>query len=85
MNQFKSIFLGTVNPNSDFAQLKSAVNSQKASHLEIDHFEFLLIYIYSVYVQVESIMSVVTYLDCEFYLMFAFRIWMMLERTATTT
>ncbi|KAL4996491.1 alanine--tRNA ligase [Aspergillus recurvatus] len=29
MNQFKSIFLGTVNPNSDFAQLKSAVNSQK--------------------------------------------------------
>lgn len=31
MNQFKSIFLGTVNPNSDFAQLKSAVNSQKVS------------------------------------------------------
>ncbi|KAL2824560.1 tRNA synthetases class II (A)-domain-containing protein [Aspergillus cavernicola] len=29
MNQFKSIFLGTVNPNSDFAQLQSAVNSQK--------------------------------------------------------
>ncbi|KAL3470477.1 alanine--tRNA ligase [Aspergillus californicus] len=29
MNQFKSIFLGTVNPNSDFAQLKSAVNTQK--------------------------------------------------------
>ncbi|KAL4780039.1 tRNA synthetases class II (A)-domain-containing protein [Aspergillus varians] len=29
MNQFKSIFLGTVNPNSDFAQLKRAVNSQK--------------------------------------------------------
>ncbi|KAL5334939.1 tRNA synthetases class II (A)-domain-containing protein [Aspergillus crustosus] len=29
MNQFKSIFLGTVNPNSDFASLKSAVNSQK--------------------------------------------------------
>ncbi|KAL4802852.1 alanine--tRNA ligase [Aspergillus unguis] len=29
MNQFKSIFLGTVNPDSDFAQLKSAVNSQK--------------------------------------------------------
>ncbi|KAL4878259.1 tRNA synthetases class II (A)-domain-containing protein [Aspergillus karnatakaensis] len=29
MNQFKSIFLGTVNPNSDFAHLKSAVNSQK--------------------------------------------------------
>ncbi|KAI9367415.1 tRNA synthetases class II (A)-domain-containing protein [Aspergillus egyptiacus] len=29
MNQFKSIFLGTVNPNSDFSQLKSAVNSQK--------------------------------------------------------
>ncbi|KAK1141918.1 Alanine--tRNA ligase [Aspergillus melleus] len=29
MNQFKSIFLGTVDPNSDFATLKSAVNSQK--------------------------------------------------------
>ncbi|KAF1808698.1 putative alanyl-tRNA synthetase [Eremomyces bilateralis CBS 781.70] len=29
MNQYKSIFLGTVDPQSDFAQLKSAVNSQK--------------------------------------------------------
>ncbi|KAE8147578.1 alanyl-tRNA synthetase, cytoplasmic [Aspergillus avenaceus] len=29
MNQFKSIFLGTVDPNSDFSNLKSAVNSQK--------------------------------------------------------
>ncbi len=29
MNQFKSIFLGTVDPNSDFGQLKRAVNSQK--------------------------------------------------------
>ena len=29
MNQFKSIFLCTVDPNSDFAQLKRAVNSQK--------------------------------------------------------
>ncbi|KAL4867874.1 hypothetical protein BDV12DRAFT_197881 [Aspergillus spectabilis] len=29
MNQFKSIFLGTVNPNSDFAHLRSAVNTQK--------------------------------------------------------
>ncbi|PYI06289.1 hypothetical protein BO78DRAFT_123177 [Aspergillus sclerotiicarbonarius CBS 121057] len=29
MNQFKSIFLGTLDPNSDFANLKSAVNSQK--------------------------------------------------------
>ncbi|KAJ9312903.1 hypothetical protein DTO271D3_6817 [Paecilomyces variotii] len=29
MNQFKSIFLGTVDPQSDFAQLKRAVNSQK--------------------------------------------------------
>lgn len=29
MNQYKSIFLGTVDPASDFAQLKSAVNSQK--------------------------------------------------------
>ncbi|KMU89360.1 alanyl tRNA Synthetase family protein [Coccidioides immitis H538.4] len=29
MNQYKSIFLGTVDPNSDFAQLKRAHNSQK--------------------------------------------------------
>jgi hypothetical protein len=29
MNQYKSIFLGTVDPASDFAILKRAVNSQK--------------------------------------------------------
>jgi alanyl-tRNA synthetase len=29
MNQYKSIFLGTVDPASPFAKLKSAVNSQK--------------------------------------------------------
>ncbi|KAL8872538.1 MAG: hypothetical protein Q9174_001844 [Haloplaca sp. 1 TL-2023] len=29
MNQYKSIFLGTVDPSSDFARLKRAVNSQK--------------------------------------------------------
>ncbi|KAL8687609.1 MAG: hypothetical protein Q9218_006269 [Villophora microphyllina] len=29
MNQYKSIFLGTVDPSSDFAHLKRAVNSQK--------------------------------------------------------
>ncbi|KAJ5088144.1 Translation elongation/initiation factor/Ribosomal beta-barrel [Penicillium angulare] len=29
MNQFKSIFLGTVDPQSDFAKLRRAVNSQK--------------------------------------------------------
>jgi len=29
MNQYKSIFLGTVDPSSDFAKLKRAVNSQK--------------------------------------------------------
>ncbi|QIW95750.1 hypothetical protein AMS68_001268 [Peltaster fructicola] len=29
MNQYKSIFLGTVDPDSDFAKLKRAVNSQK--------------------------------------------------------
>ncbi|KAI9813143.1 MAG: Alanine--tRNA ligase [Pycnora praestabilis] len=29
MNQYKSIFQGTVDPNSDFAHLKRAVNSQK--------------------------------------------------------
>ncbi|KAJ5713453.1 alanyl-tRNA synthetase [Penicillium malachiteum] len=29
MNQYKSIFLGTVDPNADFAHLKRATNSQK--------------------------------------------------------
>lgn len=29
MNQFKAIFLGTVDPNTDFGKLKRAVNSQK--------------------------------------------------------
>lgn len=29
MNQYKSIFLGTIDPSSDFAKLKRAVNSQK--------------------------------------------------------
>ncbi|KAG8966795.1 Alanine--tRNA ligase, partial [Tulasnella sp. 427] len=29
MNQYKAVFLGTVDPNSDFARLKRAVNSQK--------------------------------------------------------
>lgn len=29
MNQFKSIFLGTVDPNSDLSKIKRAVNSQK--------------------------------------------------------
>ena len=35
MNQYKSIFLGTVEPSSDFAQLKRAVNSQKVSNFSI--------------------------------------------------
>ena len=34
MNQYKSIFLGTVDPSSDFSQLKRAVNSQKVSIFE---------------------------------------------------
>ena len=29
MNQYKPIFLGTVDPNSDFGKLRRAVNSQK--------------------------------------------------------
>lgn len=57
MNQFKSIFLGTVDPQSDFANLKSAVNSQK-----VLLYAYLLlnsrsnICSYSVYVLVGNIM-----------------------------
>lgn len=36
MNQFKSIFLGTVDPQSDFASLKRAVNSQKVRKSSYD-------------------------------------------------
>ncbi|KAE8348240.1 alanyl-tRNA synthetase, cytoplasmic [Aspergillus coremiiformis] len=39
MNQFKSIFLGTVDPHSDFANLKSAVNSQKVFTRRLSPFE----------------------------------------------
>jgi hypothetical protein len=35
MNQYKAIFLGTVEPNSDFAQLKRAHNTQKVSKPEL--------------------------------------------------
>ena len=31
MNQFKPIFLGTVDPNSNFARLKSATDTQKVN------------------------------------------------------
>lgn len=31
MNQFKAIFLGTIDPASDFATMKRAVNTQKVS------------------------------------------------------
>ena len=53
MNQYKSIFLGTVEPSSDFAQLKRAVNSQKVRL----HFSFeQSVNASSVYVLVASIM-----------------------------
>ena len=42
MNQYKSIFLGTVEPSSDFAQLKRAVNSQKVSNYSISKGEKLM-------------------------------------------
>jgi len=34
MNQFKPIFLGTVDPNSDFARLSRATDTQKVGILE---------------------------------------------------
>lgn len=37
MNQFKSIFLGTVDPHSDFAKLRRAVNSQKVTRSMPQH------------------------------------------------
>lgn len=33
MNQFKTIFQGTVDPNTDFGKLKRACDAQKASAL----------------------------------------------------
>lgn len=58
MNQFKSIFLGTVDPQSDFAHLKSAVNSQKVcEHLSITGLNHRTNHqTHSASVQVESIM-----------------------------
>lgn len=32
MNQYKAIFLGKVDPSSDFAKLKRATNSQKVCY-----------------------------------------------------
>jgi len=40
MNQFKSIFLGTVDPQSDFAKLRRAVNSQKVIALQSTFISF---------------------------------------------
>ena len=41
MNQYKSIFLGTVDPSSGFAHLKRAVNSQKVTRHSIRRSELL--------------------------------------------
>ena len=41
MNQYKSIFLGTVDPQSDFAHLKRAVNSQKVCIFNNEKSEWL--------------------------------------------
>ena len=41
MNQYKSIFLGTVDPQSDFAKLRRAVNSQKVNIVQYEQGCFL--------------------------------------------
>lgn len=60
MNQFKSIFLGTVDASSEFGKIKRATNSQKV--LDISHkkknisdLELSLIQLDSVSVPVENI------------------------------
>lgn len=64
MNQYKSIFLGTVDPNSEFATLKRAHNSQKVGGVPYTFFFYLyrryrlLICGNSVYVLAENIMYV---------------------------
>lgn len=55
MNQYKSIFQGTVDPNSEFAQLKRAHNSQKVLGICPKLLERMLID-FSVYARVASIM-----------------------------
>lgn len=57
MNQYKSIFLGTVDPQSDFAHLKRAVNSQKACLLVLKSVDSVA-YCRSVFVQEANIMYV---------------------------
>ena len=57
MNQYKSIFLGSVDPQSDFAHLKRAVNSQKVQCVPLSYYEIVLTR-QSASVLEESIMSV---------------------------
>jgi len=47
MNQYKSIFLGTVDPSSDFAHLKRAVNSQKVSMCRTKVWNILTMAVYT--------------------------------------
>ena len=55
MNQYKPIFLGTVDPSSDFGQLKRAVNSQKVRDHYMSHWK-VWIDCHSVFAQEASIM-----------------------------
>lgn len=58
MNQFKSIFLGTVDASSEFGKMKRATNSQKVldiSHKQKFDLELLLIQLDSVSVPVANI------------------------------
>lgn len=79
MNQYKSIFLGTVDPSSDFGQLKRAVNTQKVRTHSSDLTNELIIKVYSCWGKAQCM----SYSSYQYVFAYASRISTMLERIIT--